>query len=90
MGMSLREIEEKLSGNTLSYNKISMSALANIMKFVNVELEMDEKSLDYYYVIDIDKLSKSQMPKDELGTLKSQGWSFSDDKKFLILFLKNN
>jgi hypothetical protein len=29
------------------------------------------------------------MPKEELETLKNQGWSFDNDKKSLILYLKN-
>ena len=43
-----------------------------------------------YYQIDVDDLVNSNMPKEEIETLKEQGWSFSNDEKSLILFLKNN
>jgi len=87
--MSLEELKNALNGNTLSYGSVSTSALMNIMKFVNVELLMDRKTLDYYYKIVVDDLLKSEMPIGELETLKKQGWSFDNDDKSLILFLKN-
>ena len=88
--MSLQEIEEIFGSNVLSYNKVSMAQLANINKFVEVSLKMDYHSLDYYYEIDIEELVNSPIPKDELEVMRDQGWSLSDDKKHLILFLKNN
>lgn len=88
--MSSQEIYELLKDNTLSYNNISMSSLTNIMTFVHVDLKIDAKSLDYYYAINVDELSNSEIPKEEVEVLKSQGWSFSDDRKYLLLFLKNN
>ena len=87
--MSLEELKSALDGNTLSYGSISASALANIMKFVGVELQMDKHTFDYYYEMSVDDLLKSDMPKEELETLKNQGWSFDNDKKSLILYLKN-
>jgi hypothetical protein len=37
----------------------------------------------------VDELLKSEFPKEELETLKNQGWSFSQDNKNLILYLNN-
>lgn len=88
--MSLDELKGILGDNKVSYSSIGLTSLANISRFVNVRLQMDNKSLDYYYEMDVDELLKSHMPSDELEVLKEQGWSFSDDNKMLILYLKNN
>ena len=88
--MSLDELKGILGDNKVSYSSIGLTSLANISRFVNVRLQMDNKSLDYYYEMDVDELLKSHMPNDELEVLKEQGWSFSDDNKMLILYLKNN
>lgn len=87
--MSLEELKSALGDNTLSTSSVSASALVNIMKFVDVELLMDKHTFDYYYEIKVDELLKSKFPKEELETLKSQGWSFSQDNKKLILYLNN-
>ena len=89
INMSLDELKSALDGNTLSTSSVSASALANIMKFVDVELLMDRYTFDYYYEMKVDELLKSEFPKEELETLKNQGWSFSDDNKNLILYLNN-
>lgn len=87
--MSLDELKSALDGNTLSTSSVSASALANIMKFVDVKLLMDRHTFDYYYEMKVDELLKSEFPKEELETLKNQGWSFSQDNKNLILYLNN-
>ena len=88
--MTLEELKEILGENTLSYSKVSLAELANIMPIVEVSLEMDKHSLDYYYQIDVNELLESKMTKEEVEMLKEQGWSFNDDKTKIILFLKNN
>jgi hypothetical protein len=50
---------------------------------------MDRRTFDYYYEMKVDELLKSEFPKEELETLKNQGWSFSDGNKNLILYLNN-
>lgn len=85
--MNLDDLKDTLSSNTLYYGSISSSAMINIMKFVNVKLLMDERTFEYYYEIDVDELLKSDFPKEELETLKNQGWSFSKNRDKLILFL---
>lgn len=85
--MNLGELETALKDNTLSSSSVSLPALANIRKFVDVKLLMDKRTLDYYYEINVDDLLKSEMPIEELETLKKQGWSFSESKETLILFL---
>lgn len=84
------KLKEALKDNSsLSYSTISMVAIANIMKFVVVSLEMDMKTLDYYYKIDVESLLNSAIPDDEIETLQKQGWSFTEDNKSLVLYLKS-
>ena len=85
--MNKEELEKEIGSNTLSAANIQATTLANIGKFVKVSLLMDKDSLDYYYEIDVDELLSSKMPTMELGMLKKGGWSFSKDKKKIIVFL---
>ena len=85
--MTIEELKQYLGDNKPSYSKVSMAELANIMIFVNVCLKMNEKTLDYYYSINVDELLKSKMPTTELDTLKDDGWSLSDDESELFLYL---
>lgn len=87
--MTKDELKDALKDNTLSYSKISLSEMANIIRFANVELNIDKSSLDYYYTILVDNIVNSEMPTDELETLKRQGWSLTEDGKQIILYLKN-
>ena len=87
--MALEELEEALNENVLTYGRISLAALVNIMTFVKIDLLLDEKTNDYYYIINVEDLLKSAMPKEELEVLKTQGWAFDNDKKTLKLFLIN-
>jgi hypothetical protein len=87
--MSLEDIKTVFNNNTLSYNKISAVDLANIAKFVEVKLQMDKSTLDYYYEINVSDLAKSKITNGELETMQKQGWSLSDDSKNLIIFLTN-
>lgn len=87
--MSLEEIKTVFGSNRLSYNKISAVDLANISKFVEVKLQMDKSTLDYYYEINVSDLTKSKITSGELETMQKQGWSFSNDSKNLIIFLIN-
>ena len=51
--MSLDELKGILGDNKVSYSSIGLTSLANISRFVNVRLQMDNKSLDYYYEMDV-------------------------------------
>ena len=76
MMMTKNDLKELLrDNNSEEKHKIDASALINISKFSFVSLQMDSKTLDYYYEIDIDELIHSDMPKDEYEVLKEQGWS---------------
>ena len=84
--MTKRELKELLKDNkTSEKHKVTSSDFCNIGIFVNISLQMDKKTLDYYYEIDADELLSSKMPKEEYEVLRDQGWSFKNDK--LIIFL---
>lgn len=87
--MTLGELKEALKGNKIAYSSVSTAELANIYKFVDVDLQMDSQAQDYYYEINVDELLNSDFPSTELETLKKQGWAFSDDNNFLIVYLKS-
>ena len=86
--MSKEELKELLKNNSTEVmHELSASDLVDIKEFVNVSLEIDRKTFDYYYKINIDELLKSEMPTEEFDKLKNQGWSIFEDK--VILFLKS-
>lgn len=87
--MTLDKLKETLKDNKASYSSIETKDLYNIFGFVTVNLQMDNKTLDYYYEINVNELLDSDMPDEELETMRKQGWAFSDNEKYLVLYLKN-
>lgn len=85
--MSIEDLKSILGENKLSYSTISFAEMANIMAYVGVKLQMDRHTLDYYYEIDVGDLLKSNITKDELDTLKKQGWAFNDNNEKIILYI---
>ena len=79
-------LKELFKDNKLSNSKkISAAALANIMKFAMVNLRMDDKTLDYYYEVDIDELLESEMPDEEYNVMKEQGWTLNENNLNILL-----
>jgi hypothetical protein len=84
--MTKNELIELLKDNNLNEkHHISAAALANIVKFANVSLQMDGDTLDYYYEVDIDELVESEMPEAEFTVMKGQGWGIKNNK--LVIFI---
>ena len=78
--MTKEELLELFKDNKLSDSKrISAAALANIIKFVIVNLRIDDDTLDYYYDVSIDDLLGSEMPDEEYEVMKEQGWTINKD-----------
>ena len=74
--MTKNELIELLKDNKSDErHHISAAALANIIKFANVSLQMDSDTLDYYYEVNIDELVGSEMPEEEYKVMKDQGWT---------------
>ena len=82
--MTLDKLREALKDNKISYSSVETKELYNLFMFTTVNLQMDMKSLDYYYIMDVEELVNSDMPEDELETLKNQGWAFTEDGKNLV------
>ena len=87
--MTLKDIEDTIGKNTLSYSKISASDLVSIMEYVKVKLLMDRECFDYYYEIETDELLSSKMPTELLSVLQDLGWAFNSDKSKILSYLKN-
>lgn len=88
--MTITELKEILGNNELSFSTVNFSAMANIMAFVDVKLQMDKQTFDYYYEILVEDLLKSKLPKNEVEALKEQGWAFANNGKTIVLYLKHN
>jgi len=84
--MTLDDLNNAIGENKIEFRKIGAPEIANIMGHVNVTLEMDEKSLDYYYNINVNELLESDMPLDDLDDLKEEGWAFDESKKNIVIF----
>jgi hypothetical protein len=84
--MTKNELIELLKDNNLNEkHHISAAALANIVKFANVSLQMDSDTLDYYYEVDIDELVESEMPQAEFTVMKDQGWGIKNNKLLIYI-----
>ena len=84
--MKKDELIELLKDNNFDHrHHIPAAALANIVKFANVSLEIENDSLDYYYEVDIDELVESEMPEEEYKVMKDQGWGIKGNK--IIIFI---
>jgi hypothetical protein len=79
--MTKNELKELLKDNSVNEkHKINASAFVNIGLFVPIKLEMDKRSFDLYYEIDIGTLINSKLPNEEYEVLKDQGWSVVGEK----------
>ena len=84
--MTKNELIELLKDNKSNEkHHISAAALANIVKFANVSLQMDGDTLDYYYEVDIDELVESEMPQAEFTVMKDQGWGIKNNKLLIYI-----
>ena len=87
--MSIDELTNAVGENKLEFRKIGAAEISNIMTYVNVSLEMDDKTLDYYYNINVKELLNSDMPLNDLDDLKEEGWAFDETKRNLRIFISH-
>lgn len=85
--MSIEDLKNALGDNEVSKHAIGAAEISNIMSYVNVSLEMDRGTLDYYYSIDVASLLASDMPVADLEDLKKQGWAFVENEKSIIIYI---
>ena len=86
--MSIEELKDKFKINEPSYGNIDMIQLSNVIKYCKVSLELDAKTLDYYFSIDIKALCECDIPSDEIDELVNSGWALNEHKNSLILYVK--
>lgn len=67
--------------------KPSLTMVSELQRHVSVSVMMDKNTLDYYYSVSIDDISKSDLGEDELKGLVEDGWSLDKEEKSLIKFL---
>ena len=87
--MSIDELTNAVGENKLGFRKIGAAEISNIMTYVNVSLEMDDKTLDYYYNINVKELLNSDMPDNDLEDLKEEGWAFDETKRNIRIFISH-
>lgn len=80
--MTRTELGILLKDNNSDFSsKMKASDVAFLMRFTDVSMKIDEKSLDYFYEMDIDGLLKSEMPnKLYEDVIVRQGWFIDGDK----------
>ena len=49
---------------------------------------MDRLTMNYYYEIDIDEISESEMPYEEYEQMEKDGWTYDNSSNKLILYIK--
>ena len=78
--MTKSDLQELFKDNEQNEGKkVSAVDIVNISKFAFVSLQMDGKTLDYYYEVSIDELVESEMPDEEYIAMKEQGWVLNNN-----------
>ena len=67
--MTREDIDIVVEDNDVTKRHLTMTEVANITKHVNVNIEMDGGTLDYYYRINVEDLLNSDMPESVLNEL---------------------
>lgn len=86
--MTREEVEEKLGENKLIYGSVPVGLLVGLSEMVNVSLEMDSKTQDYFYRIGVDELIGSGASDELLDELRDGGWALDSSKENIELYLK--
>lgn len=85
--MNKSDVEEIFGNNEVTFSKVEISDLIDIMKYVSLDIKMDKVSLDYYYIINVNELLTSAMPIEIVKRMGKNGWSFDEEQENLILYI---
>ena len=85
--MTREELDGAIGDNEVTTRHVTTAEVANLMMYVQVNLELDRGTLEHYYSINVDELLDSQMPVSDLDDLKNQGWAYDETRENLIIFL---
>jgi hypothetical protein len=86
--MSSKEIKEMFTRDEPLSNVVHMTSLGNIMPFAKVDLKMDRLTMNYYYEIDVEEITKSEIPNEEYEQMAKDGWTYDNSSNKLILYIK--
>ena len=86
--MTKEDIDIVIEDNEVIKRHVPMTEVAELTRYVNVNIEMDGGTLDYYYRINVDDLLNSDMPESLLDELGEQGWAYDEKRENLIIFLE--
>ena len=85
--MTREELDNAIGDNKVITRHVTTAQVANLMMYVNVNLELNRDTLEQYYRINVDELLSSQMPVSDLDDLKEQGWAYDETRDNLIILL---
>jgi hypothetical protein len=85
--MTREELDSAIGDNEVTTRHVTTAEVANLMMYVQVNLELDRGTLEHYYSINVDELLDSRMPVSDLDDLKSQGWAYDEARENLIIYL---
>lgn len=85
--MTREELDSAIGENRVTSRHMTTAEVANLMMYVQVNLELDRGTLEHYYSINVDELLDSRMPVSDLDDLKSQGWAYDETRENLIIYL---
>ena len=86
--MDKSELLDLFKGSRMAKKEVSAASVANINRFADVSLRMDNNTLDYYYEVYVDMLLAAKIPDEELKAMREQGWFMSKDNNSLRIYLK--
>lgn len=70
----------------ISKRTLHATEIINISKFITPQLKIDKDTYELYLLINVDKLSETNIPIEEMYVLKEQGWALDKQSCNLILF----
>ena len=85
--MTLNELNEIFEGSQPTPKNVPSWKIADISKKVNVTLEIDRQTLEYYYSIPVKDILNSKMTREELEALDDEGWVLDNKKQSLVIFI---
>ena len=85
--MTREELDSAIGENRVMSRHMTTAEVANLMMYVQVNLELDKGTLEHYYSINVDELLDSQMPVSDLDDLKNQGWAYDETRDNIIIYL---
>jgi hypothetical protein len=86
--MKKEEIYKLFEDNPVGTGKVlHLTDYFDIVKKVEIRLEINEETYTYYYEMNIDDVVSSALTDKELSIMKDYGWYLSNDREKLLFNL---